>query len=179
MRPRLSDQMFVLVLLGLATLVLLTALTWIGAYSWLFDYGSETIFEVSPGNLGLQSQKLLNAIRDSRSGLVVSNPDVAAAASRMLAAQDAYRYGYLAVVLLGIACGVVGSLIFVRPKHRAQSRHESAANFGMMLASAAAILSRMQRQEPRRRFGVMIDKEPVLGLLVLDSLPSLGDLAGA
>jgi len=128
MRPRLSDQMFVLVLLGLATLVLLTALTWIGAYSWLFDYGSETIFEVSPGNLGLQSQKLLNAIRDLRSGLVVSNPDVAEAAS------------YLAVVLLGIACGVVGSLIFVRPKHRAQSRHESAANFGMMLASAAAIL---------------------------------------
>ena len=140
MRPQFSDQMFVLVVLGLATLILLTALTWIGAYSWLFDFGSQTIFEVSPGNLGLQSQKLLNAIRDLRAGLVVSNPEVADAASRLLSAQDTYRFGYIAVVLLGIGCGVVGSLIFVRPKHRAQSRHEGAASFGMMLASAAAIL---------------------------------------
>ena len=74
------------------------------------------------------------------SGFDTTNPEVADAASRLLSAQDTYRFGYIAVVLLGIGCGVVGSLIFVRPKHRAQSRHEGAASFGMMLASAAAIL---------------------------------------
>ncbi|MGB1160007.1 MAG: phosphate ABC transporter permease subunit PstC [Alphaproteobacteria bacterium] len=139
-RPRFSDQTFFLIFIGFALFILLTILTWVGAYSWLFDFGSVALFDISPGTLGLESQKLLNAIRDVRAGLVISDADMSAAASRMLAAQNAYRFGYIAVVILGVVVGVVGSLVFVRPVHRAQVRHEKSASLGMMLASAAAIL---------------------------------------
>lgn len=139
-RPSLQDQSFVLVALGAAILALLTVITWAGAYSWLYDHGSQALFEVSPGNLGLQSQKLINAVNDLRAGLVLKDDAQAEAAARILSAQNAYRLGYLVVTLLGVGIGVVGSLVFIRPVSRAQGRHEQAANFGMMLASAAAIL---------------------------------------
>ena len=139
-RPRLSDQTFFLIFIGFVLFVLLIALTWIGAYSWLFDFGSVALFEISPGTLGLETQKLLNAIQDVRAGLVISDAELAAAATRMQTAQDAYRFGYIAVVVVGVVVGVIGSLVFVRPSHRAQARHERSANLGMMLASAAAIL---------------------------------------
>lgn len=140
MRLRLDDQTFLLAFIGFVILVLLTAVTWIGAYSWLFDFGSVAISDVSPGNLGLQVQKLLNATNALRDGTLNSNAAIADAAARMRGAQDAYRLGYLAVIALGIIIGVLGSVAFVRPRNRAQAQHERAANFGMMLASAAAIL---------------------------------------
>ena len=140
MRPRADDQAFVLVLTGFSILLLLSVLTWLGAYSWLFDFGSQALFEVSPGNLGLQSQKLLNSMASIRAGSAVSDPVVADAAVRMVAAQDIYRWGYIVVLVAGIVLGVVGSVIFVRPKHHAQARHERAAGFGMAFASATAIL---------------------------------------
>ena len=139
-RPRLRDQSFFLIAVGFGLLTLLTILTWLGAYSWLFNFGSVALFEISPGTLGLETQKLLNAIRDLRAGLVIPDAQMSDAASRMLATQDAYRLGYIAVVILGVVAGIVGSFVFVRPTHRAQVRHEKSASFGMMLASAAAIL---------------------------------------
>ena len=138
--PRLDDNRFLLVVIGLVILILTTVVTWIGAYSWLFDFGSEALFEVSPGNLGLQAQKLLNSVDALREGGVVKGDDMAAAAERVLSAQNIYRYGYFVVLALGVAVGVIGSVFFIRPTTFAQAHHERAAGVGMILASAAAIL---------------------------------------
>ena len=139
-RPRLDDNRFLLVFIGFVILVLTTIVTWIGAYSWLFDFGSEAVFEVSPGNLGLQAQKLLNSVDALREGAVVKGDDMAAAAERVLSAQNIYRYGYFVVLALGVLVGIIGSVLFIRPTTFAQAHHERAAGVGMILASAAAIL---------------------------------------
>ena len=139
-RPRLDDPRFVLMASAALIVLLLTALTWLGAYGWLFEQGRILLFEISRGELGLQIQLLDNAAAALRAGEVADDPALAAAAERVRDAQNLLRTGYLVTLAGGIVFGILGSMVFIRRGTLAQVRHEHAASVGMILTSAAAIL---------------------------------------
>ena len=139
-RPRLDDARFVLIASAALIVLLLTVLTWLGAYGWLFEQGRILLFDISRGELGLQIQLLDNAAAALRTGEVADDPALAAAAERVLNAQNLFRNGYLITLASGVLLGVVGSVVFIRRGTMAQIRHEQAASVGMILTSAAAIL---------------------------------------
>ena len=139
-RPRLDDARFVLIASAALIVLLLTVLTWLGAYGWLFEQGRVLLFDISRGELGLQIQLLDNAAAALRTGEVADDPALAAAAERVLNAQNLFRNGYLITLASGVLLGVVGSVVFIRRGTMAQIRHEQAASVGMILTSAAAIL---------------------------------------
>ena len=139
-RPRLDDPRFVLIASAALIVLLLTMLTWLGAYGWLFEQGRILLFEISRGELGLQIQLLDNAAAALRTGQVADDPALAAAAERVRDAQNLLRTGYLVTLAGGIVFGILGSMVFIRRGTLAQVRHEQAANVGMILTSAAAIL---------------------------------------
>ena len=139
-RPRLDDPRFVLMASAALIVLLLTALTWLGAYGWLFEQGRILLFEISRGELGLQIQLLDNAAAALRAGEVADDPALAAAAERVRDAQNLLRTGYLVTLAGGIVFGILGSMVFIRRGTLAQVRYEQAASVGMILTSAAAIL---------------------------------------
>ena len=139
-RPRLDDPRFVLMAGAALIVLLLTALTWLGAYGWLFEQGRSLLFEISRGELGLQIQLLDNAAAALRAGEVADDPALAAAAERVRDAQNLLRTGYLVTLAGGIVFGILGSMVFIRRGTLAEVRHEQAASVGMILTSAAAIL---------------------------------------
>ena len=139
-RPRLDDARFVLIASAALIVLLLTVLTWLGAYGWLFEQGRIPLFDIARGELGLQIQLLDNAAAALRTGEVADDPALAAAAERVLNAQNLFRNGYLITLASGVLLGVVGSVVFIRRGTMAQIRHEQAASVGMILTSAAAIL---------------------------------------
>ena len=139
-RPRLDDARFVLIASAALIVLLLTVLTWLGAYGWLFEQGRILLLDISRGELGLQIQLLDNAAAALRTGEAADDPAPAAAAARVLNAQNLFRNGYLITLASGVLLGVVGSVVFIRRGTMAQIRHEQAASVGMILTSAAAIL---------------------------------------